>query len=159
MSQENVLGFYGHDHDELDNYFKEFQALKLKDYAKAKACFRAFKFGLQRHILWEDEILFPVFETKTGMKDGGPTAVMRHEHVMIKEALETLHQKVRCNDPDSGKEEHELMDLLCRHNQKEESILYPTIDQLMTAEEKKLLFKQMQEVPKEQYATCGCGHH
>ncbi|MDE2008840.1 MAG: hemerythrin domain-containing protein [Candidatus Omnitrophica bacterium] len=159
MSQENILGFYGHDHDVLDNYFKEFQTLKNQDYARARASFRAFKFGLQRHILWEDQILFPVFETRTGMKDRGPTAVMRQEHILIKEALEALHQKVRRNDPDSGNEEEALIDLLSRHNQKEEGVLYPAIDQLMTAEEKKSLFKQMQDVPKEEYASCGCKHH
>jgi len=80
------LDFYGHDHEELDDYLKQFQSLKRDYYAQAKPFFRKFKFGLQRHILWEEEIIFPIFESKTGMKDSGPTAVMRQEHVLIKEA-------------------------------------------------------------------------
>jgi regulator of cell morphogenesis and NO signaling len=159
MLETDVSILYGHDHDELDAFLKQFQNLKRVDYAKAKPCFRQFKFGLQRHILWEDEILFPVFESKTGMKDNGPTAVMRQEHLLIKDALELLHLKVQRNNPDSDAEENVLIDLLKNHNEKEEKILYPAIDQLTTTEEKKKLFQQMQEVPQERYATCGCHHH
>ncbi|MBF0490058.1 MAG: hemerythrin domain-containing protein [Candidatus Omnitrophica bacterium] len=158
MSTQEVSGFYGHDHDELDSFLSQFQKLKRQDFAQAKPFFRKFKFGLQRHILWEEEILFPVFESKTGMSDAGPTAVMRQEHVLIKEALEELHLKVRQNDADSEKEEKVLIDLLESHNLKEENILYPAIDQLTTAEEKKVMFQEMEKVPLERYASCGCHH-
>ena len=159
MSTQGVLSFYGHDHDELDDFLKQFQSLKSKEYTRARAYFRKFKFGLQRHILWEEEILFPVFESKTGMKDSGPTAVMRQEHVLIKEALEALHLKVQKNNPDSDTEEKDLIDLLISHNYKEENIIYPAIDKLTTAEEKQVLFKQMEGVPQERYAACGCHHN
>ncbi len=132
--------------------------LKTKEYAQARAFFRKFKFGLQRHILWEEEILFPIFESKTGMKDTGPTAVMRQEHVLIKEALEMLHLKVQKNNPDSDAEEKVLTDLLTSHNYKEESILYPAIDKLTSIEERAVLFQQMKGVPQERYAACGCHH-
>ena len=52
----------------LDVFLKQYQSLKRKDFAQAKPFFRKFKFGLQRHILWEEEIFFPVFESKIGMK-------------------------------------------------------------------------------------------
>ena len=159
MSAQGILDFYGHDHNELDDFFKKFKDLKHGDYAQAKPFFRKFKFGLQRHILWEEEYLFPIFETKTGMKDSGPTAVMRHEHVLIKEALEALHMKVQKNNPDSDAEEKVLTDLLISHNYKEENIIYPAIDKLTTAEEKQVLFKQMEGVPQERYAACGCHHN
>ena len=156
MTTSGVLKFYAHDHDELDNYLKQFQSFKRGDFAVAKPFFRKFKFGLQRHILWEEEILFPIFELKTGMKDNGPTAVMRQEHILIKEALEVLHLKVRQSDPDSDGEEKILIDLLSSHNYKEENILYPAIDQLTTTEEKQTLFQQMEKVPEDRYASCGC---
>ncbi|MEI7998461.1 MAG: hemerythrin domain-containing protein [Candidatus Omnitrophota bacterium] len=158
MSNAGISVFYGGDHDELDGHLKKFQELKHKNFAEAKPSFRSFKFGLQRHILWEEEMLFPIFESKTGMKDGGPTAVMRHEHVLIKEALETLHEKVRQHNPDSDQEETALISILKEHNNKEESVLYPAIDELTTEEEKKILFQQMEKVPEERYASCGCNH-
>lgn len=154
----HIEEFYSHDHDDLDGYLKEFQRLKRVDFMKAKPFFRSFKFGLQRHILWEEEILFPFFEQKTGMKDGGPTAVMRHEHVLIKQALESLHAKVRNADPDSEAEEKELIGLLSEHNMKEEHILYPAIDKLASLEEKAQMNKQMASVDKDRYEFCGCRH-
>ncbi|MDE1920272.1 MAG: hemerythrin domain-containing protein [Candidatus Omnitrophica bacterium] len=144
MPLDNILGFMRHDHDELDKYFKKFQSLKRQDFATAKWFFLTFKFSLLRHILWADKILFPVFENKTGMKNRGPTIVMRHNHALIKGALERLHQKVCRDEPDSNSEEEVLMDLLAMHSQKEEYALYPVIDQLMTQEERKSMFQQIQ---------------
>ncbi|OGW96987.1 MAG: hypothetical protein A2Y04_01320 [Omnitrophica WOR_2 bacterium GWC2_45_7] len=158
MNENNITPFYEKDHDELDSYLKTYQEKKRTDFPRAKEFFKRFKFGLQRHIVWEEEILFPVFEDKTGMRDVGPTAVMRQEHVLIKEALEKLHQKVRMGDPETDKEEAELLNVLGAHNEKEENILYPAIDEMATEEEKKEVFEKMKLVPEEKYMGCGCGH-
>ncbi|MBF0571774.1 MAG: hemerythrin domain-containing protein [Candidatus Omnitrophica bacterium] len=159
MAIERITEFYAKDHDELDWFLKQFQAFKRQDFDKAKPFFRSFKFGLQRHILWEEEILFPVFESKTGMKDSSPTAVMRHEHILIKEALEDLHGKVREHDPDSDIEEKTLIDILSQHNLKEESMLYPAIDKITSDQEKKELFDQMRALPEARYGRCECHGH
>ena len=84
MNEQSVSIYYGQDHDRLDDLFTKHQQLKRTDFAKAKEYFKEFKFGLQRHIVWEEDILFPLFEEKTGMRGGGPTAVMRMEHRIIK---------------------------------------------------------------------------
>ena len=158
MLNENVAEFYTHDHDELDDFLKEYQHLKRSDFMKAKSFFRSFKFGLQRHILWEEEILFPFFEQKTGLKEGGPCVVMRQEHKLIKEALEKLHEKVRRANPDSEVEEQELIDLLRDHNLKEEQILYPMIDRVSSKEERIHINEQMNAISKDRYEYCGCKH-
>ena len=75
--QKTISEFYEQDHDRLDELFKTFQKLKRSDFAKAKEAFKEFKFGLQRHIVWEEGVLFPLWEEKTGMSEGGPTFVMR----------------------------------------------------------------------------------
>ena len=36
-----------------------------------KEAFKEFKLGLQRHIVWEEELLFPIWEEKTGMVEDG----------------------------------------------------------------------------------------
>ena len=124
---QTVSGYYGKDHDRLDDLFKNFQTLKRSDFAKAKENFRDFKFGLQRHIVWEEQVLFPVFEKKTGMRLG-PTEVMRKEHRLIGAFLEAIHQKVKVRDPNTDTEEANLLEVLGQHNRKEELILYPAID-------------------------------
>lgn len=74
MSEPTIANYFQEDHARLDALFKAFQELKRSDYAKAKESFKEFKFGLQRHIVWEEDLLFPLWEQHTGMSDDGPTA-------------------------------------------------------------------------------------
>jgi regulator of cell morphogenesis and NO signaling len=157
MSETTVQTSLAHDHDRLDQLLETYRQLKRVDFARAKQAFREFKFGLQRHIISEEAIFFPLFEDKTGMRDHGPTAVMRAEHREIGRCLEALHDKVRRQDVNSEREEEELLQALSVHNQKEENVLYPTIDQLASAEEKAAALRKMEELPEEAYRTC-CGH-
>jgi iron-sulfur cluster repair protein YtfE (RIC family) len=156
--QKTISEFYEQDHDRLDELFKTFQKLKRSDFAKAKEAFKAFKFGLQRHIVWEEGVLFPLWEEKTGMSEGGPTFVMRAEHRQIGQQLEAIHGKVADHNPDSDQEEQALLDLLGSHNMKEERVLYPAIDQLTSAEERETVFLNMNDIPEERYKLC-CGQH
>ena len=156
--QKTITEFYEQDHDRLDELFKIFQQLKRSDLAKAKEAFKEFKFGLQRHIVREEDQLFPLWEEKTGMSEGGPTFVMRAEHRQIGQQLEAVHDKVAEQNPDSDQEEQALLDLLGSHNMKEERVLYPAIDQLTSAEERETVFRNMKNIPEERYKLC-CGQH
>jgi regulator of cell morphogenesis and NO signaling len=151
-----ITTFYEEDHDRLDELFKTFQRLKRSDFAKAKDAFKEFKVGLQRHIVWEEELLFPMWEEKTGMIEDGPTPVMRFEHSQIKQLLDTIHQKVEKQNPETDQEEQALLNLLSSHNRKEERALYPAIDNVTSAEERAMIFSNMNTIPEDRYNTC-CG--
>jgi iron-sulfur cluster repair protein YtfE (RIC family) len=157
-TQVTVKSSFAADHDRLDDLFVQFQKTKRTDYSRAKEFFKEFKFGLQRHIVWEESILFPLFEMKTGMYHTGPTEVMRQEHRRIGELLEAIHQKVKQQDPNSDQDELALLAALAAHNEKEETILYPAIDRLTSDEEKSEAFAAMEKVPEEAYKIC-CGKH
>ncbi len=159
MSESTVQVSLAQDHDRLDQLLETYRQLKRVDFAKAKQAFREFKFGLQRHIISEETIFFPLFEDKTGMRDHGPTVVMKAEHREIGRRLEALHDKVRRHDVDSDREEEELLQVLFAHNQKEENVLYPAIDRLSSAEEKADAFQKMEDLPEEAYRTCCGGKH
>lgn len=152
---KSVSDCFEKDHDRLDGHFAEFQKLKRVDFPAAKGNFKQFMFGLKRHIVWEEETLFPIFERNTGMRDMGPTAVMRQEHVLIHERLDALHAKVRAGDAESDAEAEALLAVLKDHNMKEEQILYPAIDQMLVPGELEAVEKAMAAVPE---PTCGCGH-
>jgi len=156
--QKTVSAFFEQDHDRLDELFKTFQQLKRFDFPRAKEAFKEFKFGLQRHIVWEEEVLFPLWEKKTGMSESGPTPVMRNEHRQIGQQLEAIHDKVSEQNPDSDKEEQTLLDLLGSHNRKEELRLYPAIDQVAGTEGQEAIFQSMKNIPEERYNLC-CGQH
>jgi hemerythrin-like domain-containing protein len=157
-SLESIKTYYEKDHDRLDELFKDFQGHKSKDFPRAKNSFKEFMFGLQRHIVWEENIIFPIFEQKTGMIEHGPTNVMRMEHRQIKQLLDSLHEKVRKQDTASEKEEEMLLSVLTLHNLKEENILYPSIDNVLSNEERKSVFLKMKNTPEESYKKCCCDH-
>jgi hemerythrin-like domain-containing protein len=81
---------------------------------------------------------------------------MRFEHRQIAARLEALHEKVRRRDPDSDPEEATLLEALSLHNLKEENVLYPALDRLLSADEVAAVFDDMAKVPEEAYRTC-CG--
>lgn len=151
---EGITSYFEKDHDRLDSLFKEFQRLKYVDFLEAKKNFIAFKFGLQRHIIWEEEVLFPLFEKKTGMSNAGPTFVMRLEHKDIGKILEEIHTKVKEADPRSEHQEELLISTLKLHNMKEENVLYPAIDQCTTKMEIEEVFEKINSIPEERYQTC-----
>jgi iron-sulfur cluster repair protein YtfE (RIC family) len=158
MATQSIRTSFGDDHNRLDGLFAEYRTTKRTDYDRAKECFKQFKFGLQRHIVWEEQILFQLFERKTGLFESGPTAVMRAEHRQIADRLEAIHEKVRARDPETDREEEALLAILIAHNDKEESILYPMLDRLATPEEIAEAFAAMQKVPEAACKTC-CGRH
>lgn len=88
---QSINIFMEQDHDRLDAIFTQFTQLKTQDLEQARQLFQEFKVGLQKHIVWEEDILFPEFEQRTGMQDHGPTAVMRMEHREIKSYLDRIH--------------------------------------------------------------------
>jgi len=155
---KTIREFFERDHDRLDELFKTFQQLKRSDFHKAEQAFKDFKVGLQRHIVWEEDLLFSLWEKKTGMSDSGPTPAMRNEHRQIGEQLEAIHRKVANQNVDSDQEEEGLLSLLSSHNRKEERALYPAIDQVTSAEERETVFLNMNNIPEERYKLC-CGQH
>lgn len=156
MPDRKISTTFEEDHDRLDTLFKTFQDCKRTNCSRAKESFKEFKFGLQRHIVWEEDLLFPLWDEKTGMAEGGPTQVMRKEHRQIGECLEAIHQKVQEQNPDSDREERALLELLGAHNMKEERVLYPSIDQVTSEEERTSIYRAMKEIPEERYKVC-CG--
>lgn len=146
MPERTISTMFDEDHERLDALFKSFQTLKRTDFLKAKNAFLEFKAGLQRHVAWEEEVMFPLWEKKSGMTGGGPTIVMRNEHREIGDCLESLARKIQAQNPETDREEEILLDLLDRHNMSEEEVLYPEMDHLISAEERETAFRAMEKI-------------
>jgi iron-sulfur cluster repair protein YtfE (RIC family) len=143
MIETTISAYYTGDHDRLDGLFAQFRSSKTNDPAGARATFEEFKAGLERHIDWEEDILFPVFEAHTGMHDTGPTAVMREEHRLIRQFLDTIGRKLQRGDLATDEDEARLLTILKEHNSKEELILYPAIDRQVSVRERDDVFVRM----------------
>jgi regulator of cell morphogenesis and NO signaling len=144
MNTASINDHYTHDHDRLDELFHQFQTLKSTDRPNALRHYQEFKAGLEQHIVWEKELLFPSFESKTRMITG-PTEVMRWEHRQIRDFLSAIAGRLARDDFDTSDEESGLLAVLGPHNYKEENILYPMIDQVTGAEERADIFARMNE--------------
>lgn len=146
-----ISEFMNADHAKLDGIFAEFQQSQQQqqssDTDRAQELFDEFMAGLQKHILWEEEILFPIFEKRTGMTDGGPTSVMRMEHGHIKGMLEEMNATI-LGSTSAGLDvlATQLLELLGSHNRKEENVLYPAIDQMVTDAELEKVFTDMSAI-------------
>jgi hemerythrin-like domain-containing protein len=99
-----------------------------------------------------------MWEEKTGMVEDGPTPVMRFEYSQIKQLLDAIHQKVESKNLETDQDEQALLNLLSSHNRKEERALYPAIDNVISAEERAIVFSSMNTIPEDRYNTC-CGQH
>ena len=145
MKPRSIHEHYAGDHQHLDALFHQFQSLKAGDRSHAGKSFQEFKAGLERHIVWEEEILFPSFDRRFGHLQGGPTAVMRWEHQQIRKFLDAIALKLDRQDFGTEEEELGLEAVLCPHNQKEEGILYPMIDQVVGEDERAEIFAAMEK--------------
>lgn len=134
------------DHDRLDSLlsrvFEERAAGCLDD---ARRLWPEFERGLARHIRFEEELLFPAFEEKAGLSPNqGPTAVMRAEHRQIEMLLEGIAAVVGAPGPAAEKLRNDLLTILGGHNDKEELVLYPGTDGLLSPEESDELVARIQ---------------
>ncbi len=108
----------------------EQEALKKK-WEEAGPAFERFRALMERHLGTEEQTLFPAFEERTGMS-GGPTQVMRMEHVQMRALMEEMAAALAAKDAVGfGGAGETLLVLMQQHNMKEENILYPMCEQAL----------------------------
>ena len=123
------------DHRRLDLLFESLirGVQEGKPLEHQQSLFNLFRNGLLRHIHWEEQTLFPIFNQFTGMVNG-PTQVMCSEHSQMQYMLdEIVKQQEAGFDVDYLQA---LGQFLAVHNEKEEKVLYPAIDQLIDTDSK-----------------------
>ncbi len=129
MSDGVIADFFKNDHDEIDALLAAVDFNRPKE---ALPLFSEFDRRLERHIVWEEEILFPAAARLAPPLAHGPIAVMLEEHVLIRkekrDALERLHAG---DGPGAKCCVAAMLEVLGGHNMKEERILYPTCDRVL----------------------------
>jgi regulator of cell morphogenesis and NO signaling len=130
---ETISGFFEQDHDEIDEILA---SVDFERPAEALPRLKEFDERLERHIVWEESVLFPAAARLAPPLADGPIAVMREEHKLIRrhklEALDAL----RAGDGRAAKRGiASMLDVLRDHNMKEERMLYPTCDRVLAGEE------------------------
>ena len=145
----SVVDVLGADHRRCDAEFAQAEAAAGNaDMARCAALFQSFRRSLLRHFRMEEEVLFADFEAATG-SSAGPTGMMRQEHQMMRQLLDTLQRAVDENSSEDylGAADT-LMVLMQQHNMKEEGILYPMCDQVLAGQWDSVR-QHMQELPED----------
>ncbi len=105
------------------------EAANADQWGECAARVKAFAEALEIHFTAEETLLFPAFESATGMM-GGPTTVMRNEHAQMRELVASISAAVAARNPDDFFGSCEtLVIFMEQHNRKEEGILYPMCDE------------------------------
>ena len=141
---ESVTSYLAWDHDRLDQALRSVSAaVKNGRFEEASARYDRFESGLRRHLRVEEELIFPVFEARSGM--AGPTDVMRDEHRHVRQALDVMRRGLQLSDAGGYEDGLRFFDsVLPDHNAKEEHILYPTLDRLLRPAERAALVSRLQ---------------
>lgn len=126
----DITSFMTTDHRDCDNAFVDFEnVISEGNWTDLRLRWDAFAQKLRHHFDMEESVLFPSFESATGIS-GGPTAVMRSEHQQMRELMSEIEYALEHQDEDQclGVAET-LMLMMQQHNMKEEQMLYPMADQ------------------------------
>lgn len=148
------------DHREIDAAFDSLlrsiarlQGAEAADALHVTEFFRSFHDRLDRHIRWEEEILFPAVEERAPELADGPGKVMRVEHVEIRTFLQQAGDALAGTHLDEQARQdllgalRSLGSVLADHNEKEEAVYYPLCDELFTAGEATQILDQVRNSP------------
>lgn len=116
-------------HKHCDDAFVAVEAAVLKKHWDEAAQLQAvFRSEMETHFTTEESLLFPAFEAISG-GSGGPTEVMRGEHVQMRDLFKSMADAIDRKDGDDfAGNADTLVIMMQQHNLKEENILYPMCD-------------------------------
>lgn len=125
----DIAEFFENDHHEIDVLLEK---VDFTDVPAAAAGLAEFDRRLERHIVWEEDVLFPAAARAMPALAQGPIAVMRVEHRTIRDLKSAAREALARGDGPSAKARvEEMLAVLGPHNRKEEQILYPMCDRLL----------------------------
>lgn len=141
--------FFEQDHRDCDARWADVEELlDTQDIEAARPAWKSYRAGMQRHIAMEEEVLFPAFEKASGVHEGGPTAVMRLEHDQIRTLLGEIDETIEAGDCERALEVGDTLLMLSQaHSAKEEKVLYPMAENLLSGRWDELSGRLAQYVP------------
>ena len=140
-TDSGLTTFFEQDHRDCDARWVDVEELlDTQDIDAARPAWVKFDTGMRRHIAMEEEVLFPAFESATGMGGGGPTAVMRTEHKQMIGLLDQIGAAIDSEDAEQAMDTGDtLLMLIQQHNIKEEGMLYPMAENVLAGHWAKLV--------------------
>jgi hemerythrin-like domain-containing protein len=141
--------------EKLDGLYKSTQLIKEdanveKNFVDLITKVSEFKSALDPHSEREEGVLFPMMGVYIGTTSG-PIAVMEYEHDQAKSNIRAFLEKAE--SPVSSAEMKSLAELiknacfiLTEHFAKEENVLFPMAEKMLSEEEKEELYRKINEI-------------
>lgn len=128
----DLITYLMDDHRHCDDVLVDAErAVVDNDWRTAELHLADFLNDVQRHFAAEEDVLFPAFESKSGMT-AGPTQAMRAEHRLIRDLMAALGKAVQDRDTREFLGHADTLNIMLQqHNMKEENILYPMIVRIL----------------------------
>ena len=135
-----ITDYLTRDHRRCDIFFIEAEnCVSSGIWDKAQASFQQFSKVIQQHFEMEEKVLFPAFEKATESSNG-PTSVMRNEHQQLRGIIARLQESLVAQERDDFLGHSETLNIMLQqHNLKEENILYPMTDRIMSGNQNEVI--------------------
>lgn len=121
--------------------------VSLRRFADARARLLRCIACWEQQVRLEEEVLYPLFELRLGTAGAG-TAAMREEHRELRQVFEQLELALeRARRPRVLEAHEELVVLLGSHFSREERVVYPTLDAMLSDRERGRLLTRVEAEP------------
>jgi hypothetical protein len=134
-----ISGVMTKHHHKLEGLMNIIKIQEKKDSETMKESFNRFKWELQKHFFIEEKAILQLkyFEKEeTNLIKNQ----LKGEHVILEQELDKLEQ---CLEKNEKIDLSEFKDLLSRHRNFEDDILYPRLDRELDQEKKKLILDRI----------------
>jgi hemerythrin-like domain-containing protein len=131
-----------HEHSLYEGLLSQCQdAVEMEDWGTVSRVFNELVTHLKRHMMLEEEVLYPAYES-TPHAPQGPTAALREEHAGIVRLIRDMVQiiKTRNSEHVLGGLAH-LQFQMIKHHEKEEDIFLPMASHILNTSRDELLRK------------------
>lgn len=138
---ETINDYMMKDHQLVDGFFERAEAAaKAADFTALEREATEFLDRIAVHIDVEDRLLFAAFEERTGMTQAGPSVTMREEHRQMEPLFDEMREAVASRDAAAYlRAAAQVVEILKPHNDKEETMMYPMIDDALGTDVRALL--------------------
>lgn len=138
-------------HERLDALFLQHRlALMEGKIDEALRLFAQYAEQLRAHKAEEEEHILPVYAARAPKSPGADVSFFQHEHRKLEEFLALFEEEFHRGGAWSAERRLKLLDkqvtfinFLLHHDLRERNALYPTMDKILTAEEKSLILARL----------------
>jgi hemerythrin-like domain-containing protein len=141
--------------DTLCDQLEKGENIKIEHFRKAVDFIK--NFADKCHHAKEEDILFTMLVEKGMRKDAGPIGVMLAEHKMGRDFVKNLNEALDKYEQGDKAAKEQIIEnasgytqLLKQHILKEDRILYPMSDRILTSDDQKELLEDFERVEKEE---------